>query len=140
MIVGGPAAAGPPSMLPRNAASLRQPVQEAAAAQLLREAVVHDLFGTRRARRRVVLFVEDRLYRRPLGVRVRGPERPVVVDRAAEEILVFHAAVLAEDLDGKLAIGLHPADRLSDRSQVLAAQLWPLGEHLLCRSDRADEE
>src|SRR3954462_5129380 len=105
-------------MLPLNIASLWQPVQESTAAQLFSEAIIHDVFETRRARRGVLLLVEDRLHRGPFGVRVGGPEPLVVVDRGAEEIMVFHAAVLADDLNRELAIGLHPADRLSDRPQV----------------------
>src|SRR5579885_315874 len=115
---GGALMAVPPRRASDRSLGGRGLVQKAALAQPVREAVVGDVLGARRARRRQLLGVEDRLHSGRIGVGIAQVDRLIVVHGLAEERLVVGLAVLADHLHGERLVGRQAADAEDQGAQV----------------------
>src|SRR5215213_10160153 len=118
----------------------RQRGEEAALAQAVSVAVVHDVLGTGRTGARALLGVEHGLHRRRLRVGVDAEQRRVVIDGRGQYLAVIHLGVLADDLDGKFTVRAEAAHRLRHRPQVALGHLRPLAQLPTCAADAAGDE
>src|SRR5436189_215430 len=81
-------------------------------------------------------YILRRCRRARVGIEVGGVARPVEVDRLGHQLAIVALAVLAEDLDREVEVGLDPSGRLRERPQGAIRDLRLLVERAPRCADR----